>query len=574
MRSLDDGRIAVLVDQCEATLSDLLDEEMITYISGLPGVVSCEQDENLSSPVRLQALARRSVDAQADRVVIVGRSPKEYEKSFRQIGGAGGLNPYMFLVANVREQVAWTIHDREKAREKARTIVARTIERASFLRPIEREKVEIPKSAVVIGGGMVGVRAALMLAHANIAVILLTRAKAIGGKAIQLAHFYHRPDEVSSWFGKQVEEVEKHPNIDVKTSVELKGFEGSLGDYRVTVQDPRGRSEVVRGSAIILATGYEVVANTEGIFGHGCFISPPQMEGMLGDGGNLPKGEEDKPIKTVTFVLDLVNESIKIDSANAVKNAILLRRDHHCMVYVICRDVKVSLDGMERQYRKAREIGVVFIKYEEPPRFSLLNGQVNVEVKEVSTKMGGDEYSVSILSDLVVLSEKFVPSRDNEMLANIFGVPLSQDGYLMDDNPQFNQMRANRRGVFLAGGCRYPQPLDEAMVEAEAAASGVTELLSRGVYEFDLAVAEVDPKKCAVCLTCPRVCPHSAIVIEQYAERNIYVTGGYAEDFQWRAARVLPAQCYGCGICVSSCPTKAITLKHQSDEEIFRQMVP
>ncbi len=277
-------------------------------------------------------------------------------------------------------------------------------------------------------------------------------------------------------------------------------------------------------------------------------------------------------MRTVTFLLDLVNETIKIDSANAVKNAMLLKRDHGCMVYVVCRDVKVSLDGMEKHYRKAREMGVIFVKYDDPPRFSLVNGRVNVEVKEVSTQMIGGEYSLSILSDLVVLSQRFVPSKDNEMLATILGIPLPQEGYLMADNPQFTQVRANRRGVFVAGGCRYPQTLDEALVEAEAAASGVTQLLSQGVYEFDLAVAEIDPAKCAACLTCPRVCPHSAIVVEQYAERNIYTTGGYEKDFKWRAARVLPPQCYGCGICVSSCPTKAITLKHQTDAEISLQM--
>ncbi len=282
--------------------------------------------------------------------------------------------------------------------------------------------------------------------------------------------------------------------------------------------------------------------------------------------------ETGNPIHTVAFVLDLVNETIKIDSANGVKNAKLLIKNHGCRVYVICRDVKVSLDGMEKQYREAREMGTIFIKYDEPPRFSLVNGQINVEVKEVATRMRGDDYSLSILSDLVVVSERFVPSKDNEMLATILGVPLSQEGYLMDDNPQFMQTGTNRRGIFIAGGCRFPQTLDEALVEAQAAASGVTELLSQGGYEYDLAIAEIDPAKCAACLTCPRVCPHSAIVVEKYAEKTIYSTGGYEKDFKWRAARVLPTQCYGCGICVSSCPTKAITLKHLTDAEISLQM--
>ena len=572
MKSSDDCRIAVFVDRCEGTLSHLLDEEMIQYISGLPQVAFCDQDENLSSLGRLEKLTSRLTKGQADRGVIVGGSPRVYERSFRRLGLTTTLNPYMFLVANVREQVAWTIHDSKRAREKAKAIIAKKIGEARLLSAIGREKVKVPKEAVVIGGGVVGIRAALALADANVRVTLLTRAKDIGGKAIQLTHFYGRPDDVSPWFMKQVERVKKHPKIDVKTSVELKSFEGYLGDYRITIRGPLGKGEVVKGSAVLLASGYDVVPNTEGIFGHRCFISPPQMEAMLGDGGKSLRDEKGNPIKTVTFILDLVNETIKIDSANAVKNALLLKRDHDCMVYVLCRDVKVSLDGMERQYRRAREMGVIFIKYDDPPRFSLVNGQINVGVKEVSTRMMGEEYTVSILSGLVVMSEKFEPSRDNEMLAHMLDIPLPQEGYLMDDNPQFTLVRANRRGVFLAGGCRYPQPLDEALVEAEAAASGVTELLSQGVYEYDLAIAEIDPAKCAACLTCPRVCPHSAIVVEQYAEKNIYITGGYEGDFTWRAARVLPTQCYGCGICVSSCPTKAITLKHLTDAEISLQL--
>ena len=441
MRSSGNCQIAVFLDHCNGELSHLLDEEMIRYISGLPHVVSCDQDENLSSPGRLEMLAGRLKEGRADRAVIVGGSPAVYEGSLRRLDGALGLNPYMFLVANVREQVAWTIRDHGRAREKARTIIARKIREACLLNAIGRERVEIPAQAVVVGGGIVGIRAALALADANIRVTLLTRAKDIGGKAVQLAHFYDRPGDVSSWFEKQVERVKGHPGIDVKTSVELRGFEGHLGDYRITIRDTHGKGELVRGSAVLLASGYDVVPTDEGIFGHRCFISPPQLEAMLREGEGSLVDEKGNPIKTITFMLDLVNETIKIDSANAVKNALLLRKDHDCRVYVVCRDVKVSLDGMERQYRRAREMGVIFVKYDDPPRFSLVNGAVNVEVKEVATRVMGEEYTVSILSDLVVMSEKFVPSKDNEMLAAIFGIPLPQEGFLMDDNPQFTLVR-------------------------------------------------------------------------------------------------------------------------------------
>lgn len=567
-----DHRIAVLADQCDGALSHILNEDMIGYIGGLPEVVSCHQHEDLTLSQGLEEFASGLKEEGADRVVIVGGSPHIYEGSFRRLAGATGLNPYMFLVANIREQVAWVIPDTERAREKAKAVVAQTIRRAAALTPIDREKINIPKTVVLIGGGVVGLRAALILADTNVHVTLLTGAKDIGGKANELTHLYCRPEDISSGFGRLAESVKKHPRISVKTSVELKGFEGHFGDYRITVVDARGKRSVVNGATVILATGFDVLVNTEGIFDHRGFIGPPQMEALLKDGKKSLIDENGKAIETVTFVLDLVNESVKIDGANAIKNALLLRKDHDCAVYVVCRDVKVALDGMEKQYRTAREMGVIFIKYDAPPRFSLANGQINVVVKEVSTRMRGDEYSLSILSDLVVLSERFVPSKKNQRLAEILGIPLRQSGYLMDDNPQFTPVRTNSRGVFMAGGCRYPQPLEESLMEAEAAASAVSALISRGVYEYDLAVAEVDPKKCSTCLTCVRVCPHSAIIVEDYAEGNIYVTEASATDRKWEAARVIPRQCHGCGICVSSCPSKAIALKHQTDAEISLQL--
>ena len=141
----------------------------------------------------------------------------------------------------------------------------------------------------------------------------------------------------------------------------------------------------------------------------------------------------------------------------------------------------------------------------------------------------------------------------------------------MEDNPQLLRVRSNRRGIFVAGGCRFPQEVSESLIEARAAAQEVVALLSKGSYTYDLAVAEVDPKKCAVCYTCPRLCPHSAITVEKYAERNVYTPPGAKEDAMGRG-QGRSAACYGCGICVAECPAKAITLHHLTDEQIYAQM--
>jgi heterodisulfide reductase subunit A len=572
MRSSDACHIGVLLDHCGGDLSEFFDDGMIDFVSSLPGVTTCEHDDNLAVPERLKKAMERIKTSQADRVVIVGGSPRRYERSFHRSIENGDLNPYLFRVANIREGAAWIGWDKQGTREKAMAIVARAVRAATAIKPVGQETAGIPRKAIVIGAGIVGMRTALALAEVGVKVALLTRAKDIGGKALQLTHFYDGPDDAAPWHVKQIEQVRKHSNIEIKTSVELRSCTGCLGDYRVAVQNHTGSKETVEGAVVIVATGYDVLPNSERKTDNDRFVSPSQLESLLQNGGRLEFEKVKEPIETVTIVFDLVNETIKIDGVNAIKNAILLRETYGCTVYVVCRDVKVALDGMEAQYRKAREIGVRFIKYDKPPRFSAADGGVHIDVEEVSTLMRGDRIGLSILSDLVVLSEGFGPSKGNESVARALGIPFFHEGYLMEDNPQFLHVRANARGIFIAGGCRYPQTLDEALVEAEAAASAVSGLLLQGVYSYDLAVAEVEGERCSACMTCFRVCPHSAIRMENYARRNIYTVRGYKRNFKWGAARVEPRQCYGCGICVSSCPTKAIELKHQIDAEISLQM--
>jgi heterodisulfide reductase subunit A-like polyferredoxin len=296
------------------------------------------------------------------------------------------------------------------------------------------------------------------------------------------------------------------------------------------------------------------------------------MERLLSETAGPPLPWDGKKVEIVTYLLDGVNEDMKVDSINAVKQALLLQEAFHCQVAILCKDVKVAADGMERLYRKAREKGVLFFKYEEPPKLSIVNGQIQVSVRDTAAIQKNDQWSVSILSDLVVVSEAFVPTPETESLSGLLKIHRGNRGFLMEDNPQLLRVRSNRRGIFVAGACRFPQEVSESLIEARAVAEEVIALFSKGTYTYDLAVAEVDPKKCAVCYTCPRLCPHSAITVEKYGEGNVYITPGTGGDMKWGAAKVDPASCYGCGICVAECPAKAITLHHLTDGQIYAQM--
>jgi heterodisulfide reductase subunit A-like polyferredoxin len=566
-------RIGVFIDGLQGSIPTSFRERMATTLRQLPEVVFCVEEEHLNSPEGLERAAKHIREEEVDRVVVVGGSPRLYETSFQKSVPTLPLNPYLFAVANVREQALWTTEDEEVALKRAQTTLLKTIHFISCKKPIPSQSLPLKPEVLVIGGGVVGMVVALELASTGINVMLLEMEKRLGGKLLELRRDYYRPEDVQKWLEEKISEVERHPNITLLMGHRLKDVSGHLGRFQVRAQSPRETERLLTPSAIVVATGFMRGPKREGIFGYRRVINLATLEKLLFEEKGSRLQWEGKPVESVSFLLDTVNEDIKIDSIHAVKQGLLLQETFQCQVAILCKDVKVSADGMERLYRKAREKGVLFFKYEDPPKLSIVDGwRIQVDVKDTAAIRKEDQWAVSIPSDLLVLAEAIIPDRETKELCDILKIHLGPRGFFMEDNPQLLRVRSNRRGVFVAGACRFPQELSESLIEARAAAQEVVALLSRGTYPYDLAVAEVDPQKCAVCYTCPRLCPHAAITVEKYAERNVYSLAQGPGGMRWGAAKVDPAACYGCGICVAECPARAITLHHQTDEEIYAQM--
>ena len=566
------ARIGIFIDALKGSIPALFRERIITTLQGLPNIVFSIDEENLTSSEGLERMAKRLETEEVDRVVIIGGSPKIYETSFHKWAHPLPLNPYLFFVANVREQALWAMVDEEAALERANTIITKAIRAALTSNPIEAQSLPLKPEVLVLGGGIIGISAAQALAKSGIHVTLLEKGKSLGGRALELRRFYNRPEEVQKWIEEKVSEIHQIPNITLITQAELKRLDGHLGRFQAKIQRQDGTETVLSASAIVVATGYATQRETKGILGHKRVMTLSEMEKLVSETKSPNLLWDGKKVEMVTFLLDGVNEDIKIDSINAIKQGLLLQETLQCQVAILCKDVKVAADGMERLYRKAREKGVLFFKYEEVPRLSMVNGQIQVDVKDTAAIQRTEQWPVSILSDLIVISEAFIPAPETEHLCSLLKLHLGNRGFLMEDNPQLLRVRSNRRGIFVAGACRFPQEISESLIEARAVVQEVTALLSKGTYPYDLAVAEVDPKKCAVCYTCPRLCPHSAITVEKYAEGNVYKTFGIEEGMKWGAAKVDPVACYGCGICVAECPAKAISLHHETDEQIYAQM--
>jgi heterodisulfide reductase subunit A-like polyferredoxin len=427
--------------------------------------------------------------------------------------------------------------------------------------PVQTQTISVEPDALVLGGGTVGISIAESLAGAGIHVTLIEKGDRLGGKSLDLG------------IKEKASEIKNNPGVTLMTRTELKRVDGHLGRFKAKVQNQDGTETLLSPSVIIVATGGAVQRDkARDLYRHRRVVSFSEMERLLSETtGPFPQWEG-KPVERVTYLLDQVNEDLKIDSINAIKQSLLFQEKFGGRVTILCRDVKVSADGMERLYRKAREKGALFFKYDEPPQVFFEEDLIRVDVKDTAAIQKGERWPVSIPSDLLIVGETFVPNPETERLSRVLKINVGDRGFLMEDNPQLLRVRSNRRGVFVAGGCRFPQEISESLIEAGAVAQEVIGLLSEGSYTFNLAVAEVDPKKCAVCYTCPRLCPHSAITIEKYAEKNIYAPPGAGDGTDWGAARVDPVACYGCGICVAECPAKAITLLHLRDEQIYAQM--
>jgi heterodisulfide reductase subunit A len=426
-------------------------------------------------------------------------------------------------------------------------------------KPIAQSPVVLKSEVLIIGGGIVGMTIAGELAHEGMQVVIVEKGEMLGGGARGLHFFYDRPDDVQKWMGEMISTLEGDGNISVLKGAKLKRLDGQLGRFHALISMGDGGVRTLSPSAVIVATG-GITRPVEAVSGKSRCIGSSEMEKLIAESRDLPLTWKGEPVKTVTFILDLTNDDIKIDTVNAIKQALLLR-EKACQIAIVARDLKVSVSGMELLYSRAREKGVLFFKYDDPPVLTDKGDAIAVEVQDMTTLRKEERETVSLPSDLVVIGETFVADPETQELCRVMKLRTGPGGLPMEDNPQLLRVMSNRRGIFLAGACRFPQAVTESLREARAVVQEVTALLHGGTYTPENPVAEIDAQKCAVCYTCVRLCPHAAIGVERYGERTVYAAPAEKDqDTLWQAARIEPAACFGCGICVAECPARAITL--------------
>ncbi len=546
-------RIAVFVCHCGKNIGGYINvKEVVEYAKTLPCVVYAEDNLYTCSQDSQERIKEIIKKYNINRVVVASCTPRTHEPLFQQTIREAGLNKYLFEMANIRDQDSWVhMHEPEAATEKAKDLVRMAVYKAMLLEPLEEAQIPVNKNALVIGGGITGMTAALTLANIGHKVFLVEKENELGGYARKLKTST-KGEKIKPYLEKLIKEVENHPLIEVFKGAEIERSEGYVGNFKTYL---KGREEPLEHGAVIIATGAREYVPNEYMYGkHPNIVLQRELEEKL-EKGEIKENSTVVMIQCVGSRNDEHPWCSRVCCARAMRNAIDLIERTSADVYVLYRDIRTY--GLREQlYTQARSKGAVFIRYEKgrEPSVKIEDGRIKVRVYDPLLQK-----TLEIEPDYLVLSNGMVPGEDNEELSKMFKVPLNEDGFFLEAHMKLRPVDFATEGVFLAGLAHSPKFIDESIVQAKAAAARAAIILSKDYITTAGITAHVDERKCIGCGLCVDICAYSAISL---TEKKVL---GKVKQ----VAEVNPVLCKGCGACTASCRPGAIDLKGFTNDEIL-----
>ncbi len=607
------GKVGVYVCHCGGNISDEVDvEQVCARARRVPGVVVARANVFMCSDPGQEMIIDDLKSGLVDRVVVASCSPSLHETTFRQALVRAGINPYVYEQANLREQVSWVHHGAE-ATDKASRLVAAAAAKAATLKALEPIRVEVEPRAVVIGGGVAGLKASLELAGRGQAVVLVEKSPFLGGQVAQLDRLAPTGESASDIISELAGAVLKHPAIQVHTCAEVEGFDGYIGNFKLKVvrkppagdtyddklarlsQTGRGLGEYVpfvgvmpasipespeefdlAAGVIVLATGFKPYQPRQGEYGYREFpevVTLPEFIRLMAEapaGGDtlVLQGRQVRSIALLHCVGSRQIPGIHEENAGGYLNeycsrtcctatlhaADLIRASYpKTQVFDFYRDIRTYGRGQEELFAQTSANQVRFFRFnpgEEPQVEPNPHATGHpLLVKVKDVLTYGEELEVPV--DLVVLAVGQEPNDISDLVEKM-KIPVGADRFLQEVHPKLRPVEVSVAGILLAGTCQAPFDVGETTAAAGAAAVKAVAVLSRGYVELDPFVAEVDLSRCKGTGACVEAC---------LADGALTMVDMMVDGQKVRRAQVNPALCLGCGACVAVCPENAINVK-------------
>ena len=547
-------RIGVFVCHCGTNIASVVDvPDVLEYVRNLPNVVYADNNLFACSTDAQEGIKEAIREYRLNRVVVASCTPRTHELLFRETIREAGLNPYLFEMANIRDQCSW-VHaaNHAAATNKAKDLIRMAVGRAALLEGLYTIPMDITKRALIIGGGASGMVASLSLANQGFEVELIERETELGGNLRQI-HYTLEDADPQEYLKQLVEQTQNHKLIKVHLKSEVKELSGHVGHFKTAISNQGSGIREIEHGVVIVATGGMESEPTEYLYGQEeRIITQRQLEERLAQGSGIRGQGSVVMIQCVGSRDEERPYCSRICCSEAIKNALKIKElSPETKVYILYRDIR-TYGFREEYYRAAREAGVIFIRHDKEAKPVVTNddGKLKVQIKDPILGM-----DLALNPDMVVLSAAIISHPENEKLAPLLKVTLNAERFFLEAHMKLRPVDFASDGMFLCGLAHSPKLLEESIAQAQAAAARAATILSKKQLEIGGVVSQVDEDKCVACLTCLRMCPYDVPII---GEKGV--------------AEIEAAKCQGCGICASECPAKAIQLMHYKDAQVTAKL--
>lgn len=562
-RDIQNGepRVGVFVCSCGINIAGTVDVNAVAeYAKSLPNVVFVENNLFSCSSDAIEMIAKKVQENNVNRLVIAACSPRTHEPLFAETLQEIGLNKYLVEMANIRNQNSW-VHSEEPelATSKAKDQVRIAVAKAARLAPLGKLSVDVVQKALVVGGGISGMVSALNLAEQGFPVTLLEKSNQLGGNAHSLSHTW-RGENITTYTEGLISRVNNHPNITVYTGATLKSAVGSIGNF-VSKIDVGGEEKAISYGAAVVATGAKEF-KPEGMYSYGSsdrVVTHLEFEAMMKrDPEAVKKMQNAVFIQCVGSRCEERPYCSRVCCTHSVEGATRIKEANpNASVFVLNRDIR-TYGLREDLYTESRDKGVMYARFEvgAEPKVEANGDAVSVTFHDMLLNM-----DVKVPADLVVLATAIVPHK-NKHLTELYKCSENAEGFLSEAHPKLRPVDLSVDGLFVAGLCHYPKPVDEAIAQAQAAAARAGVMLAQSKLTLDSIKSERTPN-CDGCALCVDVCPYMAIKLTDYTADN---------GMQKKHIEVDTALCKGCGLCMATCPKEGVDIAGFTYDQIRSQV--
>jgi len=555
-------RIGVFICHCGINIGGVVNvPDVVNYVKTLPDVAYAEHNLYTCSADTQTNIKQKIEDNQLNRVIVASCTPRTHEPLFQATMEEVGLNKYLFEMVNIRDQCSWVhMHDAENATAKSRDLLRMAVAKSRQLVPLQEHEIDVIHKALIIGGGVSGMTAALNLASQGYETFLIEKEESIGGFT---KHIYHTLEinDVQEFLHGLIKEVDNNQLIKVFTHAQITSISGYIGNFTTNIVYGKNKKSIdLDHGIIIVATGAKEHQPKTYKYGQDPgVISQTEFERRLFTTDEIMKLNSIAMIQCVGSRNEEHPYCSRICCSEAIKNALKAKElNPDIELVILYRDIR-TYGFKEKYYNLAREKNVIFLRFDEkiPPKLETKNKKLKISVNNPDL---GD---LELNPDLVILSTGLeAPHKENEELAKMLKVPLNEDKFFLEAHVKLRPIDFATDGIFLCGCAHSPKNISESIAQANGAAAQAVKILCSNQIITSGLVATVIEENCIGCGTCVDVCQFNAI---ELIEKEIEF-----EDITiiTKKSHVNSALCKGCGTCGANCPNSTIIIKHFGFEQI------